>query len=134
MALSETDIIKDRLSVTVDKLEVKRSGITERAISEAKTELGYTTTDTDLKKLHVGILASIKLCRSALDLYQEDIAEEQADDVRRQYQERIQFLREKLKQLQAEFESINARLLGDPNTTPPCFKIEKATSEESETS
>lgn len=124
------DIISDRLSVTLNKLEEKRPGIMLRAIDESKAELDYTTVITDREKLHVGLYAAIKLCRAALDLYQEDIAREQADDVQRQYQDRIIFLKEKIAQLQQEFQNIDALLKGDPNATPPCFDIEKAPSDD----
>lgn len=124
------DIISDRLSVTLDKLEEKRPGIMLRAIDESKAELDYTTVTTDREKLHVGLYTAIKLCRAALDLYQEDIAQEQADDVQRQYQDRIIFLKEKIAQLQQEFQNIDALLKGDPNATPPCFDIEKAPSDD----
>lgn len=124
------DIISDRLSVTLDKLEEKRPGIMLRAIDESKAELDYTIVTTDREKLHVGLYTAIKLCRAALDLYQEDIAQEQADDVQRQYQDRIIFLKEKIAQLQQEFQAIDALLKGDPNATPPCFDIEKAPSDD----
>jgi len=125
-----SDIISDRLSVTLDKLEEKRPGIMLRAIDESEAELDYTTVTTDREKLHVGLHAAIKLCRAALDLYQEDISQEQADDVQRQYQDRIKFLKEKIAQLQQEFQTIDALLKGDPNAIPPCFDIEKAPSDD----
>jgi len=133
MALEITDIINDRLSVTADKLETLRPGIILRLISESQTELGYTQPpQQDLQRLHVGLYAAIKLCRAALDLYQENLHTEQADDVRREYQERIAFLKEKINQLQKEFAAIEARLIGDPSATPPCFDIEKATNDDDE--
>ena len=126
-----TDIVNDRLSVTLDKLEALRSGIEARMIAEAEVQLGYDPAQefTDLQKLHIGLFAAVKLCRAALDLYQEDLNSEQADDVRRQYQERIAFLKEKISQLQKEFADIEARLIGDPDASPPCFDIKKATSD-----
>lgn len=123
-----SDVIRDRLSVTVDKLEEVRTGILARSVAEAEAELGYDPEEafTDLEKIHIGVYASIKLCRAALDLYQEDIQEKQADDVRVEHQERIRYLKEKISQLQAEFADINSRLVGDPEVSPPCFDIKKA--------
>jgi len=122
------DIVEDRLSVTVAKLETLRPGITLRMIAEAQVALGYEAGAeyTEMEKLHIGLAAALKLGRAALDLYQEELAAEQADEVRVQYQERVQFLREKTKQLQAEFGEIESKLIGDPTVTPPCFTIEKA--------
>lgn len=131
------EIIRDKLPVSIDNLETEREGILLRAIDESKVELGYETDEsslTDREKLHIGLYSSIKLARSTLDVYQESLSMEAADDVRRQYQERIQFLKEKINQLQAEFKNIAAVLKGDPNATPPCFKIEKATANDDDTS
>lgn len=123
-----SDIIHDRLSITVDKLETQRPGIVLRFIEESKAELNYDAEDTleELKKIHIGLHAALKTARAALDIYQEDLSEEQADDVRRQYQDRIKFLQEKIAQLQQEFTSVDVQLKGDIEATPPCFDIEKA--------
>jgi len=125
--LNITDIIKDRLSVTVDKLEEKRPGIVDRAIEEAQVELGYASEPSaDLEKLHVGLAASLKLARAAIDLYQEELSKEEADDVRREYIDRIELLKQKLLALEKEYSQVASQLTGDPAITPPCFKIEKA--------
>jgi phage shock protein A len=125
--LELNDIIRDRLSVTVDKLEEKRPGIIDRAIQEAQSQLGYKEDPaTDLEKLHVGLFASLKLGRAAIDLYQEDLQEEQADDVRRQYQDRIAFLKQKFEELEKELAEIKSQLTGDPGAKPPCFDIKKS--------
>jgi len=121
-----TDIIKDRLSVTLDRLESIRPGITLRAIEESKVELNLTTTLSDLQKLQLGVYASIKLCRSALDLYQEELSTESADDISREYQERIQFLREKLAQLEKEYRQLESIIFTSPDVVPPCYKIVKS--------
>ncbi len=131
------NIVRDKLPTSIDGLETARPGITLRAISESKAELGYATDEssfTDREKLHIALNAAIKLARSTLDVYQEKLSEEAADDVRRQYQERIQYLREKISQLQTEFNSIDLLLKGDPNSPPPCFDIHKATADSDEES
>lgn len=131
------EIVRDKLPVSIDNLETQRPGILLRSIDESKVELGYETDEsslTDREKLHIGLSSSIKLARSTLDVYQESLSMEAADDVRRQYQERIQFLKEKINQLQNEFRNIDVVLKGDPNVTPPCFKIEKATANDDDSS
>ncbi len=131
------EIIRDKLPVSIENLETERPGITLRAIEESKVELGYTKDESsfvDKEKLHIGLYTAIKLARSTFDVYQEKLSEEAADDVRRKYQERIQYLREKISQLQAEFKNIDAVLKGDPSATPPCFTIEKANADSDEDS
>lgn len=131
-----TDIVRDKLPVSIENLETKRSGILLRTIEQSKVELGYSTDESELEdkeKIHIALYTAIKLARSTLDIYQEDLQEEQADDVRRKYQERISYVREKIAQLQSEFNVIDAILKGDPKATPPCFTIEKATADDDET-
>lgn len=131
------EIVRDKLPTSIDDLETVRPGITLRAIDESKVELGYSTDEAsfeDKEKLHIGLYAAIKLARSTLDVYQEKLSQEAADDVRRNYQDRIQYLREKINQLKAEFKNIDVVLKGDPNAAPPCFTIEKATADSNEDS
>ena len=121
------DVVRDRLKNTVELLETERPGILSRMIEESLTEFGYSSmySISDLEKLRVGLRTCIKLLSSALDLYQEKVQMEQADDVRREYQDRIKFFQEKKKQFEEELKNLELRL-NVSDVKIPVFKIEKA--------
>jgi len=96
--------VMDRLPVIAQDLEAVRTGIVDRTIQEVLADQGLQEPLPEKEENRIADLVALRLCQAALDLYMHKVEESQADDVRERYARRIEFLQEKMRQLQQALE------------------------------
>ncbi len=92
--------VRDRLPRVAADLEAVRPGILDRAVQEVLAEERLSEPLPEGEESRVADRVALRLCQAALDLYMDRIEEAQADDVRERYARRIEYLREKMAQLE----------------------------------